>query len=65
MFIFRLHNLLSLGLVSEMLLKRGIYVQRKIKFWGLRCGMMTAYSWMSTLPRSEAPQMPQVISDIK
>jgi hypothetical protein len=42
MFIFRLHKLLSLGLVSGMLLKRGIYVHRKIYFWALIGGMMTA-----------------------
>jgi hypothetical protein len=42
MFIFRLHKLLSLGQVSGMLLRRGIYVHRKILLWGLTGEMMTA-----------------------
>jgi hypothetical protein len=65
MFIFRLHKILSLGLVSGMLLKKGIYMRRKIKFWGLTRGMMTACTFMSTFPRSEAPQRLQMIPDIK
>jgi hypothetical protein len=41
-YICRLHNLLSLGQVSEMLLKKARYVRKKIQYSRLSGGMMTA-----------------------